>query len=171
MAQRRDRVGRNVAELVDTPEGQTGRPSKSLTLDQAARLIAVSLDPQWRLGAYVVLCLMSGIRTEEARQLRWADVDLENAAVFVLGSDRHRGDTKTPKSRRGLGIAQMAVTALTAGAGPAPAPHGIRGHLPGFGAGPGLWAQRAHSASSASSAWRHGQRDSPAAQRPRRFTC
>ena len=39
MAQRRDKVGRNVAELVDTPEGQTGRPSKSLTLDQAARLI------------------------------------------------------------------------------------------------------------------------------------
>ena len=31
-AEARDRVGRNVATLVDTPKGQAGRPSKSLTL-------------------------------------------------------------------------------------------------------------------------------------------
>jgi endonuclease III len=67
-AARRDKAGRNVFALVDTPAGCVGRPSKSLTLRQAAKLIkaAQRQDTAWRLGAYVVLCLMSGIRTEEA---------------------------------------------------------------------------------------------------------
>jgi len=38
-AQARDLVIRNVAELVTTPKGRDGRPSKALTLDQAAALI------------------------------------------------------------------------------------------------------------------------------------
>jgi integrase len=116
MAARRDKVGRNVSALVDTPEGRIGRPSKSLTLQQAAKLIdtAQQQDAAWRLGAYVVLCLMSGIRTEEARALKWSDVDLEKATVYVLRAERHGGDTKTRRSRRGLAIAQLAVTALAA---------------------------------------------------------
>ncbi|MFD0851236.1 tyrosine recombinase XerC [Actinomadura adrarensis] len=113
-AERHDFVGRNVAALVDPPEGQTGRPSKSLTLAQAARLIEFCQQPPIRLGAYVILCLMSGIRTEEARTLRWADVDLDKATVYVLRAARHGGDTKTRKSRRGLSIAKLAVSALTA---------------------------------------------------------
>ena len=36
-AEARDLVRRNVAMLVDTPKGQAGRPSKSLSLDQASR--------------------------------------------------------------------------------------------------------------------------------------
>jgi integrase len=116
MAARRDKVGRNVSALVDTPDGCVGRPSKSLTLRQAAKLIktAQRQDAAWRLGAYVVLCLMSGIRTEEARALRWADVDLDKATVYVLRAERHGGDTKTRRSRRGLAIAKLAVTALSA---------------------------------------------------------
>ena len=39
-AERDDLVGRNVAALVDAPEGQlAGRPSKSLTLEQMVRPI------------------------------------------------------------------------------------------------------------------------------------
>ena len=38
-AEGRDLVGRNVAALADTPKGQAGRPSKSLTLAQAAALL------------------------------------------------------------------------------------------------------------------------------------
>lgn len=112
MAERRDKVRRNVAALVDPPKGCTGRPSKSLSMEQAAKLVAAAQDPQWRLGAYVILSLMSGIRTEEARTLRWADVDLDQATVYVLRADRHGGDTKTRKSRRGLSIAQLTVSAL-----------------------------------------------------------
>jgi integrase len=56
---------------------------------------------------------MSGIRTEEARTLKWSDIDLHKATVYVLRADRHRGETKTKKSRRGMNIAKIAVVALT----------------------------------------------------------
>jgi len=35
-------VGRNVAALADTPKGQPGRPSKSLTLQRAAAVITAA---------------------------------------------------------------------------------------------------------------------------------
>ena len=38
-AEANDKVRRNVATLVDTPVGQEGRPSKSLTFGQAVALI------------------------------------------------------------------------------------------------------------------------------------
>jgi site-specific recombinase XerD len=71
----------NVAALVDTPKGQQGRPSKALTAEQAASLLAVAGEA--RLGAYVVLCLLTGIRTEEAGALRWDHVDLDAATLAI----------------------------------------------------------------------------------------
>jgi hypothetical protein len=41
-AEASDLVTRNVAILADTPTGQQGRPSESLTLDQAAAVIAAA---------------------------------------------------------------------------------------------------------------------------------
>ena len=41
-AEANDLVNRNVAALVDTPKGQDGLPSKSLTLDQAVAVIAAA---------------------------------------------------------------------------------------------------------------------------------
>src|SRR2546423_1822664 len=83
----------NAAALVDTPKGQGGRPSKALTAEQAAALVQAA--GRARLGAYVVLCLLTGIRTEEARALRWDHVDLDGGAMAVWRSVRHGGDTKT----------------------------------------------------------------------------
>jgi len=103
-------VAHNVAALVDTPKGQPGRPSKALTADQAAAVLKVARES--RLGAYVVLCLMTGIRTEEARALRWDHVDLDAASLAVWRSVRLGGDTKTAKSRRTLGLPQAVVEAL-----------------------------------------------------------
>ena len=65
-------VGRNVAALVKAPQGHGGRPSKSLTLDEAKALLTAAEGT--RLHAYVVLSLLVGIRTEEARALRWDHV-------------------------------------------------------------------------------------------------
>ena len=45
----RDLVARNVAELSETPTGQEGRPSRSLTLEQSAALIKASAGT--RIGA------------------------------------------------------------------------------------------------------------------------
>lgn len=65
-----------------------------------------------RLGAYVVLCLLTGIRTEEAQALRWDHVDLDAASMAMWRSVRLGGDTKTAKSHRTLGLPRRAVEGL-----------------------------------------------------------
>ena len=115
------------------PQGRTGRPSKSFTLEQAKALLAAAEST--RLHAYVVLSLLVGIRTEEARALRWdhvvtweddsagwqpvstAGFDPARAgegqyAIYVWRSERHGGDTKTEKSRRTLALPHRCVEAL-----------------------------------------------------------
>jgi integrase len=111
-AQARDKVRRNVASLVDVPEGQEGRPSKAMTLNQAVMLLDTVEAGSHRLAAYVVLSLLSGVRTEEARALRWSEVDLDADTVAVYRSVRVKGDTKTRKSRRVLEIPTRAIQAL-----------------------------------------------------------
>ncbi len=60
-------MGRNVAALAKEPRGRAGRPSKSLTLEQAKALLAAAEGTRWH--AYITLSLLVGIRTEEARAL------------------------------------------------------------------------------------------------------
>jgi integrase len=126
-AERDGLAARNVAALVKPPRGQrAGRPSKSLTLEQATALLDAAKDT--RLEAYITLSLLAGLRTEEARALRWdhivawvdnqwqpiteAGFDHSQLAVFVWRSERAGGDTKTRKSRRTLGLARMCAEAL-----------------------------------------------------------
>jgi integrase len=132
-AEANDLVARNVAALVKPPRGRVGRPSKSFTLEQAKALLATAERTRWQ--AYVALSLLVGIRTEEARALRWdhvvtwvdesaewqpvttAGFDLARAnddpyAIYVWRSERHGGDTKTEKSRRTLALPQRCVDAL-----------------------------------------------------------
>ena len=112
-----DLVGRNVAALVRPPAGNEGRPSKALSVEQAQQLLRAAAeagpdgDPH-PLHGYVVLLLTTGLRPEEARALRWDHVDLDTGTVAVWRSDRAGGDTKTPKSRRTLRLALIAVDAL-----------------------------------------------------------
>jgi integrase len=129
-AQARDKVGRNVAELVTTPKGkQPGRPSKALTKDQADAVLTHARTKP--LYAYVALSLLTGVRTEEARALRWSHVVAwvdgteewrpvtevgfdghDTFAVYVWRSIREDGDTKTELSRRTVEIPAEAATAL-----------------------------------------------------------
>jgi integrase len=112
LAQRRDLVVRNVAELVTIPKGTEGRPSKALTMDQADALLTAA--SRSRLHAYVVVSLLTGIRTEEARALHWDRVHLEQVGampphVEVWRSVRAHEDTKTKKSRRTLALPPMSL--------------------------------------------------------------
>jgi integrase len=112
-AQARDKVRRNVASLITIPEGQAGRPSQAMTLDQAVSLLGtVGSGADFRLSAYVVVSLLTGVRTEEARALHWAEVDLEAGTVAVYRSVRAKGDTKTRRSRRVLQMPKKVAAAL-----------------------------------------------------------
>lgn len=117
-AQRRNKVMRNVADLVkEVPEGRVGRPSKALNLQQAKAILAAAQHR--RLHAYLVLSLMTGVRTEEARELTWSHVHLDPPEgipphVAVWRSVRKGGETKTKKSRRTLALPPLVVEALTA---------------------------------------------------------
>jgi integrase len=120
-AEANDLVGRNVAALVTPPKGLEGRPSRSLTLAQAQALIKAAQTS--RLHAYIVLCLLTGCRTEEARALRWDHVDLDGNPdaeplvpphVAVWRSVRSHGDVKTQKSRRTLRMPMAVADALKA---------------------------------------------------------
>ncbi|MGV4890454.1 tyrosine-type recombinase/integrase [Streptomyces viridosporus] len=114
-AQRRDKAARNVALLVTVPEGRPGRPSKALNLEQAKAVLAAARPS--RLYAYLVLSLLSGVRTEEARPLTWDHVFLETKDgvpphVAVWRSVRKHGDTKTRKSRRTIALPKQVVDVL-----------------------------------------------------------
>ncbi|MCX5049943.1 site-specific integrase [Streptomyces sp. NBC_00474] len=114
-AQRRDKAARNVALLVTAPEGRPGRPSKALNLEQA-KAVLIAARPS-RLYAYLVLSLLSGVRTEEARPLTWDHVFLETkdgipSHVAVWRSVRKHGETKTRKSRRTIALPKQVVDVL-----------------------------------------------------------
>lgn len=134
-AQARDRVKRNVVMLCELPKGKAGRPSKSLTLSEAATLLATAGSPEFSdtwIGVYIVLSLLTGARTEELRELRWDHVvaydtaagrwrpvteagwDHDQFAVYVWRSVRATGDTKTRKSRRTIALPRRCVVALKA---------------------------------------------------------
>ncbi|MGC9670857.1 site-specific integrase [Planosporangium sp. 12N6] len=118
-AMARDKVKRNVVALCTIPRGQEGRPSKSLTLEQAKAVLNAAEDS--KLHAYVVLSLLTGARTEELRALTWDHVDLDGQpdadplvppSIQVWHSVRAGGDTKTKKSRRTLALPLRCVEAL-----------------------------------------------------------
>jgi site-specific recombinase XerD len=114
-AQARDKIRRNVASLITIPEGKQGHPPKAMTLDQATKLLeALESETDLQLAAYVVLSLLTGIRTEEARALTWTEVNLQSNTVAVYHSVRTKGDTKTRKSRRVLKLPTKAVHTLRA---------------------------------------------------------
>ncbi|HZC73588.1 MAG TPA: site-specific integrase, partial [Jatrophihabitans sp.] len=118
-AMARDKVKRNVVELCTVPEGRAGRPSKSLTMAQAAAVLTETAGH--RMHCYFVVSLLTGARTEELRALTWDHVDLDGSPdadppvppyVAVWRSVRKGGDTKTKKSRRTLALPRRCVTLL-----------------------------------------------------------
>jgi hypothetical protein len=122
-AQARDKVKRNVALLCDLPTGRDGRPSKALTFEQAEAVLTAAEADKSTIGAYIVVSLLVGGRTEEMRPLLWSHVDLIGKPdadppvppnIMVWRSVRQDGDTKTRKSRRTSALPARCVDVLTA---------------------------------------------------------
>lgn len=132
-AMARDKVKRNVVELCSVPRGRSGRPSKALTLAQAEAVLTAAIGsdqeradsfgglPRTRLGAYIVVSLLTGARTEELRALTWDHVDLDGDPdaqpvvppyIAVWRSVRAGNDTKTRKSRRTIALPGRCVEVL-----------------------------------------------------------
>ncbi|TCK27115.1 site-specific integrase [Pseudonocardia endophytica] len=118
-AQARDKVRRNVVLLCGTPTGQPGRPSRALTVAQAKALL--DQDDRTTYGAYTLLGLLTGARTEELRALTWDHVDLEGDLdgdppvpphMRVWRSVRADGDTKTRRSRRTVALPARCIEIL-----------------------------------------------------------
>jgi integrase len=74
-------VPRNVAGATDGPKQQSQGSSRSLTIDQAKRLLdTVKGD---RLEALYVLMLATGMRPGEAFGLPWGNVDLNTGQITI----------------------------------------------------------------------------------------
>ncbi|MDA1359815.1 site-specific integrase [Glycomyces luteolus] len=127
-AESRNRVRRNVAALVAPPKGKEGRPSKALTLEQGKALLRASRGKP--IHAYIAMSMFTGVRTEEARPLKWQHTHLNPVKgqicscggehsedlpphVEVWRSVRMGADTKTPKSRRTIALPEFVVEILT----------------------------------------------------------
>lgn len=80
IAMRREKVGRNVAKLVDAP-GADETEIEPLTQAEARRILAVA--DERRNGARWTVALSLGLRQGEALGLRWKYVDLDGGAVRV----------------------------------------------------------------------------------------
>lgn len=114
---KRGLIDRNVVELCKPPRGRVGRASRSLTLDQAKAILTATREHP--MHAYIVVSLLTGLRPEEVRALRWDHVHLapENGTLphaWVWRSVRLGNDTKTPKSRRTLALSDVVVETLNA---------------------------------------------------------
>lgn len=104
------------------PRGRSaGRPTKRMSLPQFLAAIEFSYglwheegrpDPDAWLWPYIALTLLCGVRAEEARALRWEDVDLGEGIVWVKVSERFQSRTKTIQSKRRLRLADVGVEAL-----------------------------------------------------------
>ena len=103
-------VERNVVNLCPAPKGRAGRKSKSLTLQQASDIL--ERTQTHHMHAYIVVSLLTGLRPEEVRALRWEHVhlDAEVPYVEVWRSVRSGGDVKTRKSRRTLAVSGYAAS-------------------------------------------------------------
>lgn len=114
-AERWGLIARNVAALVDPP--RRNRPEmKVLNTDEARRFLQAARDTNRE--ALFVLAVTTGMRQGELLGLRWRNVDLDTGRLSVVASlQRANGkaallEPKTPRSRRQVGLATIAVSAL-----------------------------------------------------------
>lgn len=69
----------NVATLTPPRRAQAGKKRDSLSREDARALLRLQ-DPRWTMG------LLTGIRSGEARALRWSDLDLEASTALLSWS-------------------------------------------------------------------------------------
>ena len=109
-------VARNICDAVNSPRVPK-HEMKVLSGEQAQKFFEVAKDDP--LEALYVLALTTGMRQGELLALKWEDIDFVHGTLQVrrtIARVAHKGFTisepKTPKSRRSIQLAQMAIDAL-----------------------------------------------------------
>ncbi len=103
VAQSRRKVSWNVARVAEMPETSVPAERRSLTHDEAKKVLAAAEGH--RLEGLFVTAMMLGLRPGELTGLRWDDIDLDKGALTVAGSLKSErgklrlGETKTGQSR------------------------------------------------------------------------
>jgi len=126
-AERDEKIGRNVAQLAETPQG-TRKESSAMTLEQIRALFASGLTLWWR--GYLMTGILCGLRPGELAGLTWDDVDFAAGVLRVRHSlkeipvkDPAPGQSKTTlrlealktdRSRRTLQLPVRVADALRA---------------------------------------------------------
>ena len=115
-AERRGKVMRNVATLVEVPAGPK-KQGRSLTVAEAKALLDAAADD--RLEALYVTGLLMGLRPGELLGLPWVAVDPSKGRLRISQSLKREnnklviGEPKTLRSRRTLDMPDLVVEALT----------------------------------------------------------
>jgi integrase len=112
-------VSTNAAAIADAPQTTPAKTDDTLTVEEIDSVLTKSKDD--RLHALAVILLMLGLRSGEARALRWSDIDLEAGTLTVSGTleevpghGLQRKDPKTEESARTIPLIPRVVEALKA---------------------------------------------------------
>jgi integrase len=109
-------VARNVSEDVSPPRETQPQERQILTPEQAQKLLAAAQGH--RLEAMLTLALATGMRRGELLALRWQDIDVQHACLYVRRSaNRLPGgyrvtEPKTASGKRKIILPQFVVEAL-----------------------------------------------------------
>lgn len=115
LAVRRDKVGRNVADLVDPPRSAPREMRTLSELEYRTLIRAARQDPN--AGALIVLAATTGMRKSEVLGLRWRDVDVARGEVHLATVLERRGGTVSfaqPKTRGSKRHIQLTIDAVDA---------------------------------------------------------
>ena len=117
VAVQRQRITRNVAQLVDGPSQRPQHVARPLTLDEARSVLAAARRGRNPVRWSVALAL--GLRQSEALALQWTDLDLDEARLTVrrtlhrvTGKGLVYEKPKTERSRRTIAIPSQLVADL-----------------------------------------------------------
>jgi integrase len=115
-AQKHDLIGKNVAELVDLPEGQPGRPSRAMTEEQAGKVLAAARGTG---NAYVKVIRIGEARTAathaatEDGQVACGNKPRKNAKPTVISADLNDATCRACRAQLGIdGDAGLRLEAL-----------------------------------------------------------
>lgn len=117
IAMQRERVGRNVATLVEPPRQERPKTPQPLDVDECKRVLAAAEG--LRNSARWTVALALGLRQSEALALQWKDIDFDRGTLSVRrGLHRVPGqglvftEPKTDRSRRTIAVPVPLIEAL-----------------------------------------------------------